>query len=536
MWFSAVVAVVWLYSTAASGIAVNSPDPCKYYVENYGSKRNTPSTHSPQIELLIATEVGVKEWLECIQAVPFDRALSLKAVASLRILFGLQSSTVYHMKEHPELELRKFDFNATLASIEAKIDKGEYRNNWSFDYDIVSMVNQFRDGHTIYHPVCTHGYFYVHPFPIISLVDEDTGEYGLYTVQKDWAAETWKAARLGDRLKLIDGQPATQWIREYTRNSPEAFSFVDPDARWNEMMFSVPTGDSRGKFAKRQLWNGERLYITWENGTTTEVNWILQFKEEMVKNGKFRFTDTNSLRDLCFHNQTVMDAMLLPKKSTLVEAPPDPKVQARAEALLRPPSGYPTNAVQGPDYAMGTYSLRGDPRTAVLLLGSFTEKVMKFERFSRAFQEYITARLAAFKSSGIKRLIIDVSYNNGGQAMLPYDFLNQLFPDRRQFTSITMRYSPTTWAFMKTLDGGREREFYRDYTFKDFKDDEAWLGPFPRDGEYFTPKWKQDYEQYAKEAAGINVIHSGPEPFPVENIVVVRTFPPTYAFRLVVKA
>jgi hypothetical protein len=217
-----------------------------------------------------------------------------------------------------------------------------------------------------------------------------------------------------------------------------------------------------------------------------------------------------------------MDAMVLPKKDTVYEALPDAKVQARAEAALKPPSGYPSNAVQGPDFAMGTYSLRSDPQTAVLLLGSFTEKVMKFERFSRAFQEYITAQLAAFKSSGVKRLIIDVSYNNGGQAMLPYDFLNQLFPDRRVFTSIMMRYSPTTWAFMKTLDNGREREFYRDYNFKDFKDDEAWLGPFFRDGEYFTPKWKQDYEQYAKEAAGINVIHSGPEPFPVEDIIVVR--------------
>src|SRR5262249_10286106 len=71
-------------------------------------------------------------------------------MANVRKFLGLSSANVYFVNPAPELELKAFNVNKTLDTIEENIRNGHYRSNWSFDFDMVQLFQMFRDGHTDY--------------------------------------------------------------------------------------------------------------------------------------------------------------------------------------------------------------------------------------------------------------------------------------------------------------------------------------------------------------------------------------------------
>jgi len=485
-----------------------------------------------------------EDWRKCILAVPFNEPFARQTINAFRVIFDLESSTGYHENPPPELELPPFSLNATFDMIEEKINSKAYQNHWSFEYDLMVLFNRYRDGHTSLNTMCMHGYYWVHAYPIVLFEEKVKGKkvWEAWTVEKDWNAKNWQAAKLGDKLVMINDQPALEWLAQYTRMSMESFAYVDPDSRMKQMEFTVPTGLSRGMFAKRQMWDGEELSIQWANGTRRNVPWTIQFTSQMVTDGKFRFNNVESLEKLCFLNTTEMEKLILPQppprarrrsevtrlgeilidKSTPVLERRSIDIRKRQEpVVVERPNGYPPARISGPEFAVESFILRSDPETAIIRFGTFKEQNQNtFKEFSKDFQNFIAEELVSLKKDGVKRLMVDVSHNGGGQAVLPYDVLNQLFPEKQKFSSMNIRWSPTTWALVQNMDDGKYMDYYRDENMQDFKSKEQWLGPIYRDGGWYSPKWKQDFEQYAQEASSIDLNHTGPQPFETKNIIV----------------
>lgn len=446
-------------------------------------------------------------------------------------MLGVQSSVVYHLNPPPELELTPFNLNKTLDQIMDKVKSKDhsYKNNWEFDFDVVRMFYRFRDGHTLYEPACTHGFQYVHQYPIVAMANSTTGQPDIYHVHKNYTSGSWQQGQLGSKIVKINGQKATDYIREFTKNSPEFFSFVDPDARWNEMMYSLPAGDTRGRFAKRQLWNGEDLILTWANGSTTNVEWTLTLFPTMVKNGELRFNDTKGLEKVCFLDEKELKKITprkpKPKKDKKTTKKAAKKMPAPVVSTKKPPKkpeGYPPMLAIGPEYTINSFLLKKDKKTAVLTIRKFSVAAMQQDKFIIAFQKFVKEQLAKWKKDGVERLIIDVTGNGGGKVILPYDLLSQFFPNKAAFTSINMRWSPTTWAYMKSIRQGGAADMFKDMNGKDFKSQSDWLGPLKGDGgEYFSKRWKQDYMQLAKDDYKLDITHNGTQPFKTENIIVV---------------
>lgn len=371
--------------------------------------------------------------------------------------------------------------------------------------------------------VCTHGFVYVHEFPIVSIASETGGLPDIYAVEKDFSSPVWKTPKLGGKIKKINGQPPEEYIAAFIRTSPEALNWVDPDARYNEMMYGYPEGDSRGRFARRNMWDGEDLRITWENGSDTIVEYSVQLTNSMVKSGKLLFTDTKTLGELCF----LSDSELTSKRSIEVET----KQELELDLVVRStygdtnaPEGYPKPLAFSPEYAMATYAVPGDKETVVLNIRTFDPEELSPVEFVQAMASFLEEQMAAWTNSGYKRLVIDVSNNNGGQAILPYAIMEQLFPDKDGFSAVNMRYSPLTWAYMHTINEGSINELYRDTSMNDFKNMNDFLGPVAKDGSWYTKMWKQDYVQFGEDSYDINMTHTGHahgQPFEPENIVVI---------------
>jgi hypothetical protein len=312
-------------------------------------------------------------------------------------------------------------------------------------------------------------------------------------------------------------------MKDFIRNSPEALDWVDPDARYNEMLYGYPEGIARGRFARRNMWNGEDIRITWENGTDTLVEFTLQLTTDIYKNGELLFKDTKSLAELCFLSDEELSSGSAKKRETEVER------RNLIEGVMERdtaddkylPNGYPTALAYSKEYAMATYSVLGDKETIVLNIRSFDEQALEPTAFVQAMVSFVKEQVASWKKSGYKRLIIDVSGNRGGKAILPFEILKQLFPKDEEFLNLNMHWSPITWAYMHSINNGSEYEMYRDTNMKDFKDMADFLGPVQKDGGYYSKIWKQDYVQFGKDNYDITVTSSGEQPFAPENIVVI---------------
>ncbi|RPB08470.1 hypothetical protein P167DRAFT_567936 [Morchella conica CCBAS932] len=490
---------------------VAKEDPCSVFAKKRGNRTQG---------------LDAKLWLACIKNVPFNQDRSEKTILGLRRMLGLQSSVVYHLNPPAELELQPFNVNKTLDEIEQKVKNksNTYKSNWEFDYDLVKMFYRFRDGHTLYEPACTHGYQYVHQYPVIAMADNTTGTPEIYHIHKNYTTGSWQQGVLGQKISKINDMPAADYIRDFTKNSPEFFSFVDPDARWNEMMYSLPAGDSRGRFAKRQLWNGEDITLTWANGTKTKVEWTLTLYPTMVKDGKLKFKDTKGLEKVCFLSKKEIKKITPRKPKNKKKKPKKKKVVAAPKKKKAPkkPEGYPQFAHVGPEHTINSFILPKDKKTAVLTIRKFSVKAMDDDKFILAFQKFVKDSIIRWKKDGVERLIIDVTGNGGGKVILPYDVITQFFPQKAAFTSINMRWSPTTWAYMKSIRQGKAADIFTDMDGKDFKNQADWLGPQPGpQGEYFTKRWKQDYMQLAADDYKLDITHNTTQPFSHENIIVV---------------
>lgn len=449
-------------------------------------------------------------------------------MSGIRMFLGMDSTAPYFNNPlAPELALQSFNLNDTLSKIDMNIENKAYDSNWAFDRDVVEMFQLFRDGHTDYETVCTHGFTYIHNYPIVSIAPANGGLPEIYALVKNFASDIWEKPKLGAKIKKINGKAPADYLDEFIQTSPEDLPWVDPDARFNEMLYAYPEGTTRGRFARRNMWDGEDLKITWENGTETLVEYTVQLSPSMLDatGDKLLFSDSASLRDLCF----LTDAELT-KRDVEEEVEEFPKKYPRDLDVILPraatdalyaPHGYPVPLAYSAEYAMATYPVPGDEEAVVLNISTLSEVNMSTSDFVQAISKFLTEQIASWQESGFKRLIIDVSNNGGGNAILVFEILRQLFPTKDDFLAINMHYSPLTWAYMNGINQGEVFELWRDLNMQDFSGMQDFLGPVVKEGTYFSKMWKQDYVQLGADTFNISLTHNHPQPFDADNITVI---------------
>jgi hypothetical protein len=380
--------------------------------------------------------------------------------------------------------------------------------------------------------VCTHGYIYVHPYPIASIAPADGGPPAIHHVEADWITPGYQKPKLGAKISKINSMYPHEYLMQFINHTNEQLDWVDPDARFNEMLFDFPEGTLRGRFARWNMWNGEELTITWENGTDTKVDFTVQLTESMIEKGELLFKDTKSLTDLCFLTEDEMRNGRNSKRSVdLNVGRRDLSVRApvmvrRATKQSPRPGGYPTPLMHSLEDAMALYTVPGDSDTMVLQFRTFTQADEETEEYIRTYvkglSDFLSSALDKCKEKGCKRVIIDVSGNRGGQTILPYLIGKKFFPRMEDFNDIDMKYSPIVWAYLYSLDNGTQKDMYQDINNKDFTSMASFLGPVWRNNGYYTPLWKQDYRQFGKDTYQIDMPPNTGEPLlSPDNIVVV---------------
>lgn len=280
------------------------------------------------------------------------------------------------------------------------------------------------DGHFVYVPDVVGTVFnFARPVPLVS-VSSDGKELPQPYVYADVLAESLGSATFTPSpITHIDGEDA----KDFLENWAQYGSLQDRDALYNNVFYELatvslgPVGSGIGTFAGsgrgRWIYPGPTTELTFENGTSRTYD---NFAKVLIPFDGI--TDGESLYKLWFTGPTQTEE---PTPSNSTSATPTPSATTSATPMPTIPApGYPPPVFREAHNLIGGYFLEDDySDVAVLSVPSFVGIDAQEE-----FQATAANFLAAAKSAGKKKLVIDVSANGGGTILLGYDLYKLLFP------------------------------------------------------------------------------------------------------------
>lgn len=498
---------------------------------------------------LIGLDIPANIAHDCLEAIPLHKDDALYTVQQLRLFLQFYSAQTYFAKPPtPELELTPVDLNKTLDDIEASIKSGAYANNYAYDKAVHNLFGYYRDGHVVYDSACYMPFVYQHKYPLVSVAKtaEDLPEIHALDIFGGGYS-------VGDRVVKINNLEPSDYLATMANTHPELI-WVDPDARYNQLLVGKMNGEVlRGVFASRSTYDDDKdddITLTWENGTTTKIEWTAQLRSE-ISVGAFDSVDSFYEKICLRSNDTIAglyqeynnpelsensngpsptDGSQVGKKRNILPFIAPDAVQPVRRAESSSNSAVATKAVYGMEWGeLELYSLTDD--IGVLVLNTFTPLGNQSDTgFIPLFSQKVAGAISYLREKSCTKIIIDVSGNGGGYIRLGRDAVRQFFPGEATFFATNMRWNPALATML--LEGTGTNSTYWDLDqYRKASDDSAFtsynefLGPVGRDGDSFTVIAVDDSVEVEKEdPEPLPTSYSGPQPFDTGNIVLVSSW------------
>lgn len=428
------------------------------------------------------------------------------------------------------------DLNKTLDNIETNINSGVYKNNYSFDKAVHSLFGYYRDGHVVYNSACFMPFVFQHSFPLVSVAETAQGFPEIHVL--DIVGDGYS---IGAKVVRINELEPSEYLAAMANTHPELI-WVDPDARYNQLLVGKMNGDVlKGVFASRSTYDDDQdddITLTWENGTTTNIEWTAQLRSE-IEVGAFDSVDT-FYQNICLRSDdeitNVYEEFNNEELSQSSHGPPKTSQGGQKRHIL--PFIAPA-AVQPMRRSLKAESVYGiesgelelyllNEGIGVLVLNTFMPMNNQSDTgFVPLFSKGVTGAISYLREKNCTKIIIDVSGNGGGFIRSGRDAVRQFFPGEETFFASNMRWNPALATML--LEGNGTNATYWDLgqyrrasDNSDFKSYGEFLGPIAKDGDSFTVITVDDNVEVEKEdTEPLPVSYSGLQPFATENIIIV---------------
>lgn len=487
----------------------------------------------------VGFEIPANIAYKCLKAIPLYKDDALHTVQQLRLFLQFYSAQTYFAKPPtPELELTPVNLNKTLDDIETSIKSGAYKNNYSFDKAVHTLFGYYRDGHVVYDSACFTPFVFQHNFPLVSVAKtaQDMPDIRVLDI-------VGSGYSLGAKVMKINNLKPSEYLANMANTHPELI-WVDPDARYNQLLVGKMNGDVlKGVFASRSTYDDDQdddITLTWENGTTTHVEWTAQLRPEIAV-GAFNSADT-FYKNIClrssdeitkvykeFNNGEISQNSHGPSESQNSQS----SKKRHILPFLAPHAVQPfrRSLSAEPVYKITTGELELyilNEETGVLVLNTFMPIGNETDvGFVPLFSKGVARAISYLQEKNCTKIIIDVSGNGGGYIRSGRDAVRQFFPGEETFFATNMRWNPALATML--LEGNGTNATYWDLgQYKrasdnsDFKSYSEFLGPIARDGDSFTVIAVDDNVEVEKEdAEPLPASYSGPQPFKTDNIIIV---------------
>ena len=255
-------------------------------------------------------------------------------------------------------------------------------------------------------------------------------------------------------IATINGFDATAYLSDFAAKN--AVGSLEAHAEWNQLMLS-PVLDILGSldvFSGAATFNpGDELILKFQNGTELKTRWLAFYNSQgatgpLQTGGDFYNYFVLGLLPASYDASAPNGDPGLATVSTS-EATPTPTVASTSTAATTTPTvtpGWNNSAFPAvPDVAqadLGTFGggfvsgyFYHTDSLGVLSIPSFEAKGNELDTFKAAIAEFVTKS----KAAGLKRVLIDVQQNTGGNAFLAYDTFRHFFPNIDPFDGSRMR-------------------------------------------------------------------------------------------------
>lgn len=222
----------------------------------------------------------------------------------------------------------------------------------------------------------------------------------------------------------IDGQD-TENIQQYASGKQDLDALYN-SALYNPTEVTSPVSGHGDFYSRAFTIHSDTTSFTFENGTTRVINATVEIPASIVEN-------------LPANGQDFFQKLITPSDSSSTSSPGSSS-SSDSEDELPLPKTYPKPIVKHSENIVSGYFMDGTDSAdvAVLSVNSF---IGKGENFQAEFLQDTSTFLAKCKSTGKKRLIIDVRNNGGGSIVLGYLLFYQLFPELAPYTGLRFRGS-----------------------------------------------------------------------------------------------
>lgn len=470
----------------------------------------------------------------CLRSIAFNKTsaqLQLREVTNFLQLYSAQG--FWKIPPANQLDIEAVDLNATLSSIQMKIQSDKYSSNFQFDLAITDALNAFHDGHTFYATQCSSTFVFFHDYPLVSMSTSPDTDPVIYLGDpaSGGAVEGGKVSKINGRTpeaylwELAKSQPF--WIDRFSRYSSMFLQIVVPGTAYSQL-------ESLGAFAAQDRLPSEPLKITLANGTCVDVKWRAQYNwfaqsnkppeppqvlpfnnstdlEQFCKNPRFGRSDSAKTERILRHVSPVLGSF---RKSTTPL-----------------PASYPSAVNKLANNEVSYFAVGG--KYGVIKFATFLASVFapagSSYKFPKAVNDLIREALQYFRSHGFQKVVVDISLNPGGDINAGLSAFQAFFPSARPYYGEDMRSSPLLRASSRAainesyyFTGLETATYYASLTntkghnYSSLLD---FLGPVYKSGDYFTSLSRKNASAFLNVSRIANVSFSGPALFSAEDII-----------------
>ncbi|KAH8903816.1 hypothetical protein BR93DRAFT_953106 [Coniochaeta sp. PMI_546] len=422
------VSVPTASATIANACAQISPATASFLVQS-------PSA-TPSIAATLA--------YACLQSVPNKPEPAAKLITSLKAFVQWQSTLAWLKDPPSSYMLPAVDILGGLDNISATAVAGQFASEYDFQLSIVELISSAHDGHFAYRPDVFKAFIFRNSLvaDLVSISRDGLELPKLYHYSDlTTNSTTVRNSTLPRAITKINGQDAAAFLEQLNLKHS---NYQDPDSQWNSQFATYASPDALPIVAASLFFQGPSITLTYDDGTEKTEDSVAAVRRTVD------FAGVNTGGDFYtkFCDPVLAAADVAANATGNATAIPSPTSTSSTTTLATAAAaptieGYPYPVVRDvTSNITAGYFLNGTAYddVAVLSVSAFSPSDdIDAVTFLTDFQKTVETFLAACKTAGKERLVIDVTANGGGYVVAGYDLFAQLFPDVEQFQGHNLR-------------------------------------------------------------------------------------------------
>ncbi|KAL4946227.1 hypothetical protein BDV06DRAFT_208881 [Aspergillus oleicola] len=394
-----------------------------------------------------------KQLYDCLTSVPFNAAVGSGLIKYLNDTLQFQSTLAYLKDPPPGYRQSAVDLLAGLSQLQADIDDGVFDNEYHFETAVQQLLNAAHDDHLFMSGGILSPFAFGSPHAIASVSLDRIGLPKVYIANDLIVNRTHNLDWTPSPIAAINDQDVVEYLTAFA--ALNSVGKLESHAEWNMLMESGALdvqGYEEVFFGSATFYPGETITFTSENGTSNGPSpWVgLYFSPgdtgPLQTGGDFYNFFVLGLYPKSYYDalesssQTTLDSSAMPSSTV-------PPSETEAVDTIYPPS--PDVMPSGSSYSEGLphgYFLN-DSSLAVITIPLF----LSYGNNARVFTDTISQFLNQSRKAGLKKVMIDLQQNKGGQALLAIEAYRQFFPSIEPIAPSRRRAHPVADVLGSTL-------------------------------------------------------------------------------------